>query len=131
MERDSGQGLDIGVKTGLGVCRQAVGKNPESVAGIELSYGGFPLSRDGSIHLSRQSGGTELTQKFVDGVVREAEVGANKILIENRRAEKKTHLLFFDGLPRRRQDMASPGKDRARNLPVQSGENANRSFPQP
>src|SRR5258708_17681020 len=81
IERACGHAFDIGVKTGLGICRQPVGKNPESVAGIELSYGGFPLSRDGSIHLSRQSGRTELTQKFVAGGVREAGAGADKILV--------------------------------------------------
>ena len=69
--------------------------------------------------MSRLTGGTELTQKFFNGAVGEAEISAHKVLVEHGRAEKKSHLLFFDRLARRRQNVAAPGKDRTRNLPIE------------
>src|ERR1700674_459463 len=128
IERTGGRAFKPGVKAGLGVGRQPIKKNAKSVAGIELSYGGIPLHRDGRIGLSHEIGGPELAVKFAGGVVREAEITVDEFLVEDGSAEKPPHLLFFDRIARGRQNVTTPGKDSAGNLPIERGEKDDRTF---
>ncbi len=126
VERASGCAFQPGVKAGFRVRREPVKKNAQGVAGIEMSYSGIPLRPDGRIRLSHQIRGAELAKQFARGIVREANITVAKFLIEDGSAEKSPHLLFFDRFARRRQNVTAPGKDSARNLPIERGEKRER-----
>src|SRR5260370_37007387 len=128
MEGAGGQGLQSGVKTGLRIGRQPIKENAEGVDGIELSYGGVPLRSDGSIRLSGKIRGAKLAKEFFRGVVREAEITIDEFLVEDRSAKKTPHLLLFDRISRDRQNVTAPGKDGARNLPIERGAKGERPF---
>jgi len=96
IERAGGRAFEPGIEAGLRVAGQPIKKNAKGVAGIELSYSGIPLRSDGGIRLNRKIRGAELAEKFAGGVVREAEITVDKLLIEDGSAEKTPHLLFFD-----------------------------------
>jgi hypothetical protein len=80
------------------------------------------LVRGGSIGLGRKIRGLELAKKFAGGIVGEAEITADEFLVEDGRAEKTPHLLFFDGIARSRQHVAAPGKNGAGNLAIEGEE---------
>jgi len=69
-----------------------------------------------------------LAKKFAGRIVREAEIAVDEFLIEDGSAKKTPHLLFFDRIARRRQNVTAPGKDGARNLPIEGGEKGERAL---
>jgi len=64
-------------------------------------------------------GGVELAKKFVRAVVGETKIAAEELLVEDGCAKKAPHLLFFDRIARSRQNVTSPGENRAGDLPLQ------------
>ncbi len=70
----------------------------------------------------------KLAKEFVRGTVCEANITVNEFLVEDRSAKKTPHLLLFNGIARRSQDVSAPGKDGAGNLPVERGEKPERPF---
>src|SRR5437016_14165691 len=127
-ERARGRAFKSGVEAGPGVGRQPFSENAKSVAGIELSHGGVPLRADRCIRLRRKICGVELPEKFAGGVVRETQIAVDEFLVEDRRAEKTPHLLFFYRIARDRQRVTTPGKHGARNLPIQRQEKGAATF---
>src|SRR5437879_9916814 len=128
IERASGRCFQSGVEAGPRVGRQAFSENAKSVAGIELSHRGVPLRADRCIRLRRKICGVELPEKFAGGVVRETQIAVDEFLVEDRRAEKTPHLLFFYRIARDRQRVTTPGKHGARNLPIQREEKGEGTF---
>src|SRR6266478_4742097 len=122
IERAGDRAFHFGVKAGLRIGGKAIIENSQSIAGIELSNGGIPSHSDGSIRLDRKIRGLELAKKFSGSIVREAEIAVDEFLIEDGSAEKTPHLLLFDRFAGSRQNMAAPGKNDARNLPIQRRE---------
>ena len=55
----------------------------------------------------------ELLQKVLSGVISEAHVGGEELLVENGGAEETRHLLLFRGIARKRKGVAQAGKDKA------------------
>jgi len=55
----------------------------------------------------------ELRQEVLRGVVGEAHVNRDKLLVENGSAEKTGHLLLFDRVPGESQGVAESGEDNA------------------
>ena len=70
----------------------------------------------------------ELPKKFAGGIVRETEVTVDEFLVEDRRSEETSHLLFFDRIARDCQHMPTPGKHGARNLSIKRGEKGERTL---
>jgi hypothetical protein len=67
-------------------------------------------------------------EEIIGGVISEADVGAEKYLIENRSAEKTRHLLFFDDLAREGQSMTAAGEDEAGDATVDGSEESEFAF---
>src|SRR5260370_11653235 len=67
-------------------------------------------------------------KELVRGTVCEANITVNEFLVEDRSAKKTPHLLLFNGIARRSQNVAAPRKDGAGNLPVERGEKPERPF---
>ncbi len=86
------------------------------------------MRSDGSIRLNRKIRGAELAEKFAGGIVREAELTVEELLIEDGSAEKTPHLLFFDRIARGRQNVTAAGKDGAADLSVERGEKGERTL---
>lgn len=86
------------------------------------------MRADRCIRLRRKICGVELPEKFPGGVVRETQIAVDEFLVEDRRAEKTPHLLFFYRIARDRQRVTTPGKHGARNLPIQREEKGEGTF---
>lgn len=119
IKRAGDRAFHLGVKAGLRIGGKPIVENSQSIPGIELSNGGIPSHSDGSFRLDRKIRGLELAKKFAGSIVREAEIAVDEFLIEDGRAEKTPHLLLFDRFAGSCQNMAAPGKDDARNLPIE------------
>src|SRR5947207_2318839 len=128
IERASGRAFKSSVEAGPGVGRQPFNENAKAVAGIELSHRGVPLRADRCIRLRRKICSSELPEKFPGGVVRETQIAVDEFLIEDRRAEKTPHLLFFYWIARDRQRVAAPGKHGAGNLSIERREKGEGPF---
>ena len=73
-------------------------------------------------------GDSELMEEVVGGVIGEADVGAEKYLVENRSAEKTRHLLFFDYFAREGESMTAAGEDETGDPTVDGSEESEFSF---
>ena len=60
-----------------------------------------------------QSGALEFAEELLGGVVCEANIGGEKLLVEDRGAEKARELLLFNGIARQRQHVADASEDEA------------------
>jgi len=69
-----------------------------------------------------------LAKEFAGGVVGEAEISSEELLIQDGCAEEVAHLLFFDGIAREGQGVAAASEDDTGDLAVQRGEECQRTL---
>jgi len=81
----------------------------------------LPTGRGGAVGFRFESRGLELMQQVGGSCVGETNVGAGKILVEDRRVEEASHLLLFDGFARKSENVAAAGKDGAGDLVIERG----------
>lgn len=69
-----------------------------------------------------------MAEELIRGVVGEAEVGGEELLIQNGCAKEIAHLLFFDGIAWQSQCVAAAGEDYAGDLAIERGKEGERTF---
>lgn len=70
----------------------------------------------------------ELAKEFDWGIVGEAEIGGDDVLVEDRSTKEQIHLLLLNGFARKSQDMAATGEDGAGNLSVERRKKSQSAF---
>src|SRR5215469_16683005 len=91
----------------------------KGVRGIELRDSGNPKIGERRVGRGLTAGTSELRDKLLRGVVCEAHVDRDKLLVENGGAEKTGQLLLFDRIPRQGQGVAESGEDHARDAALE------------
>src|SRR5690242_10919795 len=71
---------------------------------------------------------SQLAQKLFGGIVAEAQVSGGEFLVEDRGAQERSHLLFFDGGPRKRQGVAAARENGARNAALEGSKKSDYTF---
>src|SRR6266478_2712617 len=90
--------------------------------GIEFCKERVPAGGKSGIGLSGKISIAELAQELTGGIVGEAEVGADELLIKNGSAQETSHLLLLNGIARQRQGVPVAGKHGTGGAAVQGGE---------
>ena len=85
----------------------------ERMCGIESRDLGNPNFGERGVGDGLKASAIELRLEVLRGVVREAHVNRDKLLVENGSAEKTGHLLLFDRVPGEGQGVAESGEDNA------------------
>lgn len=70
----------------------------------------------------------ELMEEILRGVVGEAHITAEELLVQNGSVQETRHLLFFDQFARESQDVAASGEDETGDLAVAGGEKGKFAF---
>ena len=88
-------------------------EDAQGVGGIQAVEAGSPEGGELFVHGGRQAGALEFVQKILLRAVGEANVGGEKLLVENGSAEETRDLLLFHRIARQGYDVADAGKDEA------------------
>jgi hypothetical protein len=86
------------------------------------------LRYERSIALRSELGRAELRQQLLPRSIREVEVAAGECLIENRGAQKTSHLLLLDGIAGHRKYVAAARENGSRHPPLERGEESEGSL---
>jgi len=113
VERSGDDTVDAGVEKVARRGGKSFDDDAKGMRGIESRDLGNPKFGERGVGGGLKAGTIELRQEVLRGVVGEAHVNRDKLLVENGSTEKTGHLLLFDGVPRESQGVAESGEDNA------------------
>ena len=113
VERSGDNAVDASVEKVARWRGELFDDDAEGVRGIELRDSGNPEIGERRVGGGLTAGTSELREKLLRGVVCEAHVDRDKLLVENGGAEKTGQLLLFDRIPREGKGVAESGEDHA------------------
>ena len=83
------------------------------MGGVETRDIGCPNVCEGYIGRGLEAGTPELCQEVLGGVIGEAHVGGNELLVQDGGPQETRHLLLFRGVAREGKSVAQTGEDKA------------------
>lgn len=105
--------VEASVKEGRGRAGVAFDKDAQGVRRVEAGDIGLPEKREARVGRRSEGGAVEFVEDVLVGVVGEADVGGEKLLIEDGSAEEASDLLALDGIVGENEDVADAREDEA------------------
>lgn len=86
---------------------------------IEALKAGLPDRGQMLVRRGRHTGAFELAKQLLIGVIGEADVGGEKLLVKHGSPKESGKLLFFDRVAGERENVADAGKNESSDLPFE------------
>src|SRR5271157_2041955 len=95
--------------------RKLLEQDAQGVGRIETRDIGLPGGHKGSVGRGLEAGALKLHQEVLGGVISEAHVGGDKLLVQEGCPQETCHLLLFRGIARKGKSVTQTGEDKAGN----------------